>query len=185
MSRVVPASRFALRLTAPTAAGLRPQGLVPEENRVAEILGQLLGGVWGCRVLVHDRCCLRRLLGHGVERPGWLWAALRRNGVRTLLQPLKLGRQWIDEAFLKNVFVVVVLALLRILLYLIMGEPVGLLKLAGGIEAAHIPIVTGLILYLNGRMLPHDLRPSRVVCTATAAAGLFFAAFAGIYVSSW
>lgn len=26
---------------------LKPKGLLPEENKVAETLGQLLGGVWG------------------------------------------------------------------------------------------------------------------------------------------
>ena len=40
-----------------------------------------------------------------------------------------------DETILKNFFIVVLLTLLPIALSLIMGEPVGLLKLAGAIEA--------------------------------------------------
>ena len=51
-------------------------------------------------------------------------------------------------------------------------------------EAAHIPVVTGLILYLNHRELPDDLRPSRISLIVTALAGLFFAAFAVIYLVS-
>lgn len=161
---------------------LRPEGLVPEENRVAETLGYLLGGVWGplgfwfmitavfvgfWDTVLSDQDGFGRLFG---------------DGTRTLLQSLKLSGRWLDETFLKNVFIVVLLTLLPIALYLIMGKPVGLLKLAGVIEAAHIPVVTGLILYLNHRLLPPDLRPSWAVFAATALAGLFFAAFAGMYV---
>jgi hypothetical protein len=161
---------------------LRPQGLVPEENRVAETLGQLLGGVWGpvgfwfmitavfvgfWDTVLADQDGFGRLFG---------------DGARTLLQPLELSDRWVDETILKNVFIVVLLTLLPIALYLIMGEPVGLLKLAGAIEAAHIPVVTGLILYLNHRLLTPDLRPSWAVSVATALAGLFFAVFAGVYV---
>ncbi len=39
-----------------------------------------------------------------------------------------------------------------------------------------------MTLYLNRRQLPADLRPSWPVFAATALAGLFFAAFAAIYV---
>ncbi len=51
------------------------------------------------------------------------------------------------KAFAK-LFVVVLVTILPIVPYLIIGNPVQLLKLAGAIEAAHIPIVTGLVLYL-------------------------------------
>ena len=74
--------------------------------------------------------------------------------------------------------------LLPIELYLIFGEPVALLKIAGAIEAVHIPVVTGLMLYLNRRTLPADLRPSWFAFAMTALAGLFFAAFAVIYLIS-
>ena len=72
------------------------------------------------------------------------------------IRPLELGsedrkrlRGWVTQ---------------KIGLYSLIGNPVGLLKLAGAIEAAHIPIVA-----------------SRAVFAATSIAGLFFAAFAGIY----
>jgi hypothetical protein len=57
-----------------------------------------------------------------------------------------------------------------------------LLQTAGAIEAAHIPIVTGLTLYLNYRMLPKELSPSKFTFGATAVAGIFFAVFAVIYL---
>jgi hypothetical protein len=77
----------------------------------------------------------------------------------------------------------VLVTLLPIGLYLIAGKPVALLKVAGAIEAAHIPVVAGLTLYLNHRHLPADLRPSWPVVGMTALAGLFFAAFAVFYAA--
>jgi hypothetical protein len=87
-----------------------------------------------------------------------------------------------DEGFLQRIYVIVLLTVLPIALYLAVGKPVGLLKLAGAIEASHIPIVTGLTLYLNHRLLPAELRPSWPVFGLTALAGLFFATFAIIYL---
>ncbi|MEH2069690.1 MAG: hypothetical protein V7K47_16270 [Nostoc sp.] len=74
------------------------------------------------------------------------------------------------------------LAALPIAIYLFFGKPVGLLQTAGAIEAAHIPIVTGLTLYLNHRMLPKQLQPSKVIFGGTAIAGIFFSLFAVIYL---
>jgi hypothetical protein len=67
-------------------------------------------------------------------------------------------------------------------LYLLVGEPVGLLKAAGVIEAAHIPVVAGIMLYLNRRSLPPELQASPLVFALTALAGVFFAAFAILYI---
>ena len=161
---------------------LRPKGLVPAENRIAETLGELLGGVWG-RVgfwfmVTAVFVGFWDTILSGQDGFGRLFG----DGARTLLLSFKVTGRWVDETFLKNAFIVVLLTVLPIGLYLIAGEPVGLLKLAGAIEAAHIPVVTGLILYLNHRLLPADLRASPAVFIATALAGLFFAGFAGLYV---
>ncbi len=74
------------------------------------------------------------------------------------------------------------LVALPIAIYLFFGEPVGLLQTAGAIEAAHIPIVTGLTLYLNHRMLPKELQPSKMIFGGTAIADIFFGVFAIIYL---
>lgn len=108
-------------------------------------------------------------------------ARLHANGTRILSEGFGLKGRLTDEAFLKKAFVLVLVTLAPIALYLIFGEPVTLLKIAGGIEAAHIPVVTGLMLYLNHRTLPGDLRPSWFAFATTAVAGLFFAAFAFFY----
>lgn len=74
------------------------------------------------------------------------------------------------------------MTVLPIGLYLIAGQPVTLLKAAGAIEAAHIPVVTALTLYVNRKKLPRELQPSWPTFVATALAGTFFAVFAGLYV---
>jgi hypothetical protein len=83
----------------------------------------------------------------------------------------------------RRVFVIVLVTLAPIGLYAVAGNPVELLKIAGAIEAAHIPVVTALTLFLNRTRVPAGLRPSVFTTAATIAAGLFFAAFAAYYVA--
>ena len=160
---------------------LRPEGLVPEENKVAETLGKLLGQLWGpigfwfmvIGVFIGFwDTVLSDQDGHG---------RLFANGTRHVLGSALRGK-WADEKVLKQIFVIVLLTLLPIALYLIIGNPVQLLKVAGAIEAAHIPIVTGLVLYLNKTFLPKELQPSTITFLITILAGLFFAVFAGLYI---
>ncbi|MCC5638823.1 Nramp family divalent metal transporter [Nostoc sp. CHAB 5844] len=161
---------------------LKPEGLVPEENQVAQTLGQLLGNIWGpfgfwfMIVAIFITFCSTTLSDQ--DGFGRMFA----NGTRIILQGFNQRGRWTNETWLKRVYIVVLLAILPIAVYLTFGEPVSLLQLAGIIEAAHIPIVTGLTLYLNHRLLPPDLRPSKFVFAATAIAGLFFALFAAIHL---
>jgi hypothetical protein len=99
------------------------------------------------------------------------------DGSRLLFRGLTKYR----EVIVRRVFVIVLVTLLPIGLYALIGNPVELLKVAGAIEAAHIPVVTALTLFLNRTRLPAALRPSLGTSVATAAAGLFFAAFAAYY----
>jgi hypothetical protein len=161
---------------------LRPEGMVPEENEVAEVLGELLGGVWGragfwFMVLAVFIGFWDTVLSNQ-DGFGRMFA----NGARLVLRPLGVTGGWTDAALLRRGFVLVLTTILPIGLYLIVGEPVGLLELAGAIEAAHIPVVAGLTLYLNHRILPPDLQPSRATIVVTGLAGLFFAVFAVVYV---
>jgi Mn2+/Fe2+ NRAMP family transporter len=161
---------------------LKPQGLVPEENKVAEILGQLLGQIWG--PIGFWFMILGVFIGFWdtvlSDQDGF--GRMFAGGSRLLLKHLKLSPKWTNEAFLKKFFVVIVVTLLPIALYLWIGEPVQLLKIAGVIEAAHIPVLAALILFLNHKKLPPELRPSLFTTILTAIAGLFFAVFAVIYL---
>lgn len=158
---------------------LRPEGLVPEQDQVAETLGRLLEGPFGRlgfwfmivavfvgfwdTVLSDDDGFMRSFA----------------NGTRIVTG----GRGTFgDEARLARLYLVVLLTVLPVLLYLVVGEPVGLLQIAGGIEAIQIPLVAFLMLFINRRLLPQRLRPNLVATAFTAFAGLFFLVFAGIFV---
>jgi Mn2+/Fe2+ NRAMP family transporter len=161
---------------------LRPQGLVPEEDRVAATLGRLLGGVWGRAGFWF--MVLGAFIGFWStvlsDQDGF--GRMFADGTRLLLR--RGGREpaWAREAALRRVFVIVVLTAAPMALYLAVGKPVGLLKLAGAIEAAHIPVVAGLTLFLNARVLPEELRPSWPSRLAAGFAGAFFAVFAVLYL---
>ncbi|WP_017314149.1 Nramp family divalent metal transporter [Mastigocladopsis repens] len=161
---------------------LRPEGLVPKENQVAETLGSLLGNLWGpfgfwfmVAIVFITFCSTTLSVEDGFGR-------MFADGTQIILQGFGVRGRWTNEKFLQRVYIVVLLAILPIAVYLFFGQPVGLLQTAGAIEAAHIPIVTGLTLYLNYRMLPKELSPSKFTFGATAIAGIFFAGFAIIYL---
>jgi Mn2+/Fe2+ NRAMP family transporter len=162
---------------------LRPQGLVPKESQVAETLGSLLGDLWGpfgfwfmVAIVFITFCSTAMSVQDGFGR-------MFADGTQILLQGFGVrGGRWTNEKFLRKFYIATLLAGLPIAVYLFFGEPVGLLQTAGAIEAAHIPIVTGLTLYLNHRMLPRKLQPSAFTFWATVIAGLFFAGFAVTYL---
>lgn len=161
---------------------LRPQGIVPQEQQVAETLGRLLGDIWGpfgfwfmVAIVFITFCSTVLSVEDGFGR-------MFADGTQILLQGFGMQGRWTQEKFLQRFYIVVLLVALPIAVYLFFGQPVGLLQTAGAIEAAHIPIVAGLTLYLNHRMLPKELRPSRLIFGGTAVAGIFFAVFAVIYL---
>jgi Mn2+/Fe2+ NRAMP family transporter len=156
---------------------LRPHGLVPEEQRVAATLGRLLGDVWGrpaywfmvLGVFVGFwDTVLSDQDGHG---------RMFADGSRQLLPALRK----LPEPVVRRAIVLTLVTICPIGLYLLVGEPVQLLKWAGAIEAAHIPVVAALTLHLNRTRLPAALRPSWPVAAMTSLAGLFFAVFAVYY----
>lgn len=161
---------------------LQPEGLVPQENQVAETLGRLLGDLWGpfgfwfmVAIVFVTFCSTTLSVQDGFGR-------MFADGTQILVQSFGGSGRWTNETFLRKFYIITLLAGLPIAIYLRFGEPVTLLKTAGGIEAAHIPIVTGLTLYLNHRMLPQGLKASGFTFWATVLAGVFFGAFASIYL---
>jgi Mn2+/Fe2+ NRAMP family transporter len=160
---------------------LQPRGLVPEESRVAETLGRLFQEVWGRAGFWF--MIVSVLMGL------WVTALSNQDGFSRLLADgfiilrgqKKESSRWSDREFVRKVCTITVATAAPILLFWAFGKPVGLLKVAGAIEAAHIPVLTILTLHLNRRELPQQLQPSRPVFLFTAAAGLFFAVFAAIY----
>lgn len=155
---------------------------MPNEDQVAKVIGQLLGQIWGpvgywFMIAAVGIAFFSTTLSN---QDGW--GRLLSHGTRVLGRGFGLRGRWVDDDFLRNAYIVVVLAVLPVAVFLIFGNPVVLLQIAGAIEAAHLPVLAGLTLYVNHRTLPQELRPSRVVFGATLASGLFFAAFAGVYL---
>jgi Mn2+/Fe2+ NRAMP family transporter len=161
---------------------LGPEGLVPAENDVAEVLGRLLGEVWG--PVGYWFMVIAVLIGFWqttlTNQDGW--SRLLADGSGIVLRRFQVRGRWANEQFLQKVLLVVLLTGVTAVVYLFVGEPVRLLQVAGVIEAAHIPVVVGLTLYLNHTVLPEELRPSRFTFWVTVLAGAFFAIFAVIYV---
>lgn len=160
---------------------LQPKGLVPEENKVAETLGQILGQLWGpvgfwfmvVGVFIGFwDTVLSDQDGH---------SRLFASGTRHMLGD-RLKGKWKEDERLKKFFVVVLVTAMPIALYAAIGNPVQLLKISGAIEAMHIPVVAGLTLYLNRKSLPPSLQPSRGSFVMAVLAALFFAAFAVVYL---
>lgn len=161
---------------------LRPLGLIPEENQVAATLGRLLGGVFGAAGFWFMIIAVFIGFWDTVLSDQDGFGRLFASGTRILGKSFGARGRWTDPEFLRRSIVIGLVTIIPIALYLIVGNPVTLLKLAGAIEAAHIPIVAGLTLYLNQKLLPPDLLPSAPVLIVTILAGLFFTAFAGFYL---
>ncbi len=160
---------------------LRPQQLVPEEDKVASVLGQLLKSTWeqtGFWMMI-----VGVLIGFWntamTNQDGW--ARLFSNGIGILLKRSKVSDQWKNEKKLRKPVLWILLTIMPLIVFLFAGEPVGLLQAAGIIEAVHIPVITGLTLYMNIKTLPPALRPSRGVIIVNVLACLFFIAFAAMY----
>lgn len=164
---------------------LAPRKLVPDEDRVADVLGRTLGelwGPWGYWLMVAG--LLVGFFGTVLSNQDG-WARLFADGTRALAAK-RLPRDdspWLVEARLRRIYALVLLSLAPALVVVLIGQPVALLKLAGAIEAAHIPVVAVLTLTINRRLLPAPLRPSRFTLVATGVAAAFFAAFAGVYLA--
>jgi Mn2+/Fe2+ NRAMP family transporter len=161
---------------------LQPKGLVPEEDKMSEVLGRLLGELWG-------PIGFWFMIG-AVFISFWTtaltnqdgWGRMFSSGTKILLRQFNVTGKWTRVDTLRKIYIVVLLIVLPCGLYLLMGKPVSLLMVAGGIEAGHIPVVACLVLYLNKTKLPQELAPSPFSFWATAIAGLFFVLFAVFYV---
>lgn len=161
---------------------LRPEKLVPSEDKMSEVLGRLLGNIWGpvgfwfMIVAIFITFWTTTL----TNQDGW--ARMYASGTSLLFKQYKISGRWTKEEKLQKIYIVCLLMLFPTILYLATGKPVGLLKLAGAIEAAHIPVVAGLTLYLNKKKLPKPLAPSAISFGMTMLAAVFFIVFAAFYI---
>jgi Mn2+/Fe2+ NRAMP family transporter len=158
---------------------LKPKGLIPEENKVAEVLGGMLTQVWGQAGFW--------FMVTAVFVGFWDTVLSNQDGFGRMFaggarQMIGSRHPWLTEQRLQRFVVLILVTIAPIGVYLLVGEPVRLLKIAGAIEVFDIPVLVVLILYLNHKRLPQRLRPSKIVFGMTALAGAFFAGFAVIYI---
>ena len=160
---------------------LYTQKLIPEQNKIAETLSTLLGSIWGqagfyFMLLIVFTTFFSTILSNQ-DGYGRMFAG----GTRLVVKKLTSNPKWLDDKRLQRIYLSTILGVLPMALYLVVGEPVMLLKFAGAIEALQIPILVGFVLYLNLKKLPTPLKPSFFSIAGTAAAGLFFMGFAVLY----
>jgi hypothetical protein len=160
---------------------LKPEGLIPEENKVGEVLAKMLSHQWGKAGFWFMTTAVFVGFWDTVLSNQDGFGRMFAGGARHFLSSRKQP-QWLTEKFLQRFFVIVLVTIAPIVVYLWIGEPVALLKIAGAIEAFDIPILVILILYLNRKSLPNSLKPSKFTFGMTALAGLFFAGFAIVYL---
>jgi Mn2+/Fe2+ NRAMP family transporter len=161
---------------------LKPKGLVPEENKVAETLGQLLDGIWGRTGFWFMIAAVFVTFTSTMLSCQDGFGRMFSDGASILLKKTNVTAKWKDPKLLHKFFLIVLLCLFPAIVYAIVGEPVGLLKLAGAIEACHIPVVAFLALYLNRKTLHKELRPGILSSTLLVLAGVFFTVFAVVFL---
>ncbi len=160
---------------------LMPRGLVPAEDEIASVLGRLLGELWGpigfwfmvtavfigfWDTVLSDQDGFGRMFANGLTLlPGFKQLLTNHSDIRV--------RRWL---------VLTLLTAIPIGVYLLVGRPVGLLALAGAIEAAQIPVLAGLVIWMNDRLLSPSIRPTWYEQAATIVAGGFFALFAAFFL---
>lgn len=161
---------------------LMPKGLIPEENKVAEVLGNMLGELWGPVGFWFMITAVFVGFWDTVLSDQDGFGRMFAGGTRLFIKRSRKSAKWLTEENLRRFYVLGLVTVIPIVIYLVMGEPVELLKIAGAIEASHIPILVVLTLYLNQKQLPKELRPSKLTFLFTGLAGVFFAVFAIIYI---
>jgi Mn2+/Fe2+ NRAMP family transporter len=163
---------------------LKPEGLMPEENKIAETLGQLLGGIWGRAgfwfMIVAVFITFVSSMVSGQDG----FTRMFMDGVQILAGKDAQHYPILREENLRKIIAIVVLGIVPAGMCIIFGEPLVLLKLAGIIEVCHIPVVAGSVLLLNNQKLPKELGPSGLSLLTTAVAGLVFAIYGIIYILS-
>lgn len=162
---------------------LRPEGIVPEENRVASVLGKLLESTWG-RIGFWGMI-VGVLVGFWntamTNQDGWTRLFL--NAFQILSAGTKFRERLGDDKRIRLWILWGLLCVAPFTVFVAAGEPVGLLQVAGVIEAIHIPIIAGLTLYMNSSTLPGALKPSLSTIIINVVACSFFLGFAALYLA--
>lgn len=187
---------------------LRPEGTIPEGIDVAEDLTILLSDIWGeigkWFLIIGIMIALLGTILSNQDGYGRMFA----DGTVILLMPFLKKKKAIDpdlpdeaenkaepleelepkkkkatslllnKKWLRVFYAIVFGAILPIIVFFAVKNPVDILAVAGTVAAVHTPIVVFLTLHLNRTRLPDPLRPGKFILMAMWLSGLAYGAFA-------
>ncbi len=177
---------------------LAPEGIIPEGIQVAEDLTRLLSEVWGAfgywLLIIGVTIALAGTILSNQDG----WGRMFADATHILLKPQlddwqaengnsRSGlKQWSfstlrDREKLKNGYAIWVTAILPLIVFFIVRDPVDILSVGGVVTTVHTPVVVFLTLYLNRVQLPKALRPGWFSLICMVLSGLFFTGFAILY----
>ena len=186
---------------------LQPQGIVPEGIDVAEDLTGLLSEIWGRAgfwiLLIGILIPLWGTILSNQDGYGRMFA----DGTYILALPFlkkkkmikkdqngdfvpqenlsskrkKLASWLTDYTGMQKFWAIFLAALLPLILFLTVRNPVDILSIGGIVAAVHTPVVVFLTIYLNHTRLPKEFRPGFFITGAMIFSGLFYGAFAVYY----
>ena len=180
---------------------LKPQGLVPKGIDVAKDLSRLLSGVWGragfWMLIVSITIALAGTILSNQDGWGRMFAdgtlillepklkeeGLRQNGNEENGRNSVKEKSWWQKIItnrrkLKNSYAIVFGAVIPLIVFFLVKNPVDILSIAGTVAAVHTPVVVFLTLYLNMKRLPKTLQPGWFSISCMVLSGLFFSTFA-------
>jgi len=91
-------------------------------------------------------------------------------------------RQGFRKLPLKPLFIAVVTGAVPVAIVLAFKDPVRIMSVSGIVAALHTPFIVLIALFVNRTRLPGELRPGWFQTAMMAAAGLFYLAFAALYL---
>lgn len=187
---------------------LRPEGNIPEGIDVAEDLTVLLSDIWGdigrWFLIIGIMIALLGTILSNQDGYGRMFA----DGTAILAMPFLKKKKMIDPdlpdeaeniakprndqstirkqtvSFLLNkkllriLYAVVLGAVLPIIAFFIVKDPVDILAIAGTVAAVHTPVVVFLTLHLNRTRLPEKVRPGKFIVAVMWLSGSAYAGFA-------
>ncbi|KMQ49938.1 Manganese transport protein MntH [Chitinispirillum alkaliphilum] len=169
---------------------LLPRGIIPEGIEVARDLTTLLEAVWGRAgfwLLIVG--IFIALFGTILSNQDGWGRSFADATLILLPSDLKKGTSdsWLinfvnNRLYLKNFYASTVTALIPLVVFLIVREPVALLSFGGIIAAIHMPVIVLLTQYVNVKNLPAELRPGRVISWVMYVSGFIYIIIGLIYL---
>ena len=90
----------------------------------------------------------------------------------------KLTAAFLNKKWLRIFYAVLFGAILPLVVFFAVKNPVDILSVAGTVAAVHTPVVVFLTLYLNRKRLPAPVRPGHFITVAMWLSGIAYGAFA-------